>query len=52
MEEKKITLCRCVTRGGEKAGGRPCFFLETGKKHPDFRKKRPDCGHLWVKFLI
>ena len=42
---------RCVTRGVE-GGGLPCPFSEIGKKYPNLGKKCPDCGHLWVKFLI
>ena len=30
----------------------PCPFSKIGKKCPNLEKKRPDCGHLWVKFLI
>ena len=33
-------------------GGLPCPFLKIGKKFPNLEKKCPDCGHLWVKFII
>ena len=36
--------------GGGK--GFPCPFLRIEKKCPDFRKKGPDCVHLYVKFTI
>ena len=42
---------RCVTR--ERRGrSLSSTFLKIGRKCPDFEKKRPDFGHLWVKFLI
>ena len=28
------------------------IFLKIGRRCPDFEKKCPDFGHLWVKFLI
>ena len=37
-----------VTRGRSLS----CTFLKIGRKCPDFEKKCPDFGHLWVKFLI
>ena len=37
--------------GGGVEGGRPCPYLNIGKNCPNFGKN-PDCGHLWVKFLI
>ena len=41
---------RRVIRGGE--GGRSSLpFSKVGKKCPNFEIKRPDCGHLWVKFM-
>ena len=46
-----IVLTRRVTRG-ERGEGLPCPFSKFGKKYPNFGKKCPDCGHLWVKFLI
>ena len=36
----------------KEGGGFPCLFSEIGKKCTNFAKKCPDCGHLWVKFLI
>ena len=33
-------------------GGLPGPFSEIGREYPNFRKKCPDCGHLWAKFLI
>ena len=39
---------RRVTRGRSFS----CTFLKIGRKYPDFEKKYPDFGHLWVKFLI
>ena len=42
---------RRVTREGE-GGGLPCLFLKIGKKCPNLEKKCPDCGHLYVKFVI
>ena len=39
-----------VITGG--AGGLLCPFSEIAKKCPNFGGKCPDCGHLWVKFLI
>ena len=44
-------VSRRVTRAGE-GGGLPCSFSKIGKKCPNLEKKRPDRGHLWVKFLI
>ena len=38
-----------VTRGG---GGLPCPFLKIGKKCHNLEKNYPDCGHLWLQFLI
>ena len=46
-----ILLIRRVTREG-RGGGLPCPFWKTGKKCPNLVKKCPDCGHLWVQFLI
>ena len=37
---------------GGRVGGLPCPFSKIGKKCPNFWQKRPECGHLWVKFLI
>ena len=37
--------------GGERGEASPAFF-ENWKRCPDFRKKGPDCVHLWVKFSI
>ena len=41
-----------VTRGGGGGEVSPSHFSKFGKKYPNFGKKCPDCGHLWVKFLI
>ena len=38
--------------GGRGGGSLPCPFSKIGKKCPNFGQKCPDCGHLWVKFLI
>ena len=47
---------RCVTRGAGGGWGEGrgllCPFLKIGKKYPNLGTKCPDCGHLWVKFLI
>ena len=32
-------------------GGRGSYFLKIGKNCSNLRKKDPDCGHLWVKYL-
>ena len=29
-----------------------CPFLKMEKRYLDFRKKYPDCAHLWVKYFI
>ena len=42
---------RRVTRG-RRGRSLSCTFLKIGKKCPNFEKKCPDFGHLWVKFLI
>ena len=42
---------RRVTRG-RRGRGLSFTFLKIGRKCPDFEKKCPDFGHLWVKFLI
>ena len=42
---------RRVTRGG-RGVALPYPFSKIGKKYPNFGKKCPDYGHLWVKFLI
>ena len=42
---------RRVTRGGRKRG-LPCPFSKFGKICPDFFGKCPDCGRLWLKFII
>ena len=42
---------RRVTRG-RRGRSLSCTFLKIGRKCPDFEKKCPDFGHLWVKFLI
>ena len=43
-----------VTRGGMgwRKGSLPFPFSKIGKKCPNLEKKCPNCGHLWVKFLI
>ena len=46
LEKAKILARR------KEGGGFPCLFSEIGKKCTNFAKKCPDCGHLWVKFLI
>ena len=45
---------RCVTTGGRggEGAGLPYPFSKIGKKYPNLEKKCPDCGHLWVQFLI
>ena len=52
--EKLFPWTKRVTGGGEERGGGAllCTFSKTGKKYLNFEKKCPDCGHLWVKFLI
>ena len=30
----------------------PYTFFKIRKEYPDFFEKCPNCGHLWVKFLI
>ena len=50
-----VDRSRCVTRagvGGEGGGDLLSPFLKIGKKCPNLEKKCPDCGHLWLKFLI
>ena len=48
-----LSLCYHKRITTEKEGGSlPCHFSEIGKKCPNVWKKCPDCGHLWVKFLI
>ena len=42
---------RCLTRGGQ-GGGLSCPFPKIRKNCPNFGGKCPDCGYLWVKFLI
>ena len=42
---------RRVTRGG-RGGGLPCPFSKNGKKCPNLEKKCPNCGQLWLKFLV
>ena len=32
-------------------GGGGRYFLKIGKNCSNLRKKDPDCGHLWVKYL-
>ena len=46
----RTIFCRRATRGGGE-GGLSCPYLNIGKKRPNFGKN-PDCGHVWVKFLI
>ena len=41
---------RRVTRGS-RGRSLSCTFVKIGRKCPDFEKKGPDFGHLWVKFL-
>ena len=53
QQRNSILSCyyRRVTRG-RRGRSLSCSFFKTGKKCPDFEKKCPDLGHLWVKFLI
>ena len=44
-----VTHHRCATKG--KRRGLSCYFSNR-EKCPDFRKKDPDCVHVWVKFSI
>ena len=43
---------RRVTRGEGRGWGLPCPSSKIGKKYPNLEKNCPDCGYLWVKFLI
>ena len=42
---------RRITRG-RSVRSLSCTFFKIGNKCPDFEKKCPDFGNLWVKFLI
>ena len=42
---------RRVTRGGS-GECLPCPFSKNGEKCPNLEKKCPNCGQLWVKFLV
>ena len=46
-----LVYFRRVTRGG-RGEVSPLLFSKIGKECPNLEKKCPDCGHLWVKFLI
>ena len=50
-----VDWSKCINRpvgGGEGGGGLPNPFLKIGKNSSNLEKECPDCGHLWLKFLI
>ena len=51
LREKKASKDRRVTREGWGGVGLPCPFSKLGKSVL-ILEKCPDCGHLWVTFLI
>ena len=48
----KYLIDRRATRGGGGGEVYPSYFQKLKKSALIYEKKRPDCGHLWVKFLI
>ena len=50
---QNVFLDSSLVAGAQLRGWKPPLrFFKNRRNCPDFAKKGPDCGHLWVKFSI